>query len=310
MAKSKSTNYARQKAFYGGIPGTIQQHALEGIILDKDPTNPIFKENLPAGFLPCDGRVYNAKDYYCLAQTLGVGDECRFKKEGVALRNPDTETGELGQFQVPDLGSKVMTGGRGTGTYAGLTKADKPNINRVGVEVEASTNVGNRVTCNYDGYMQIDAEPVINFNGNIKYNMLRRTSEHAMDIEEFQAHAHETPNLTVLNYTGNAKIDGDGKSNVGGAVGEGSPIDPFLNVNASGGNTFEETNFNTPSPQAVHSHVLTRPTEYSHNFTYSYGTTQVNLDDMQSYIDVDVSNLDVLNQVVTPFIMVHYIIKF
>ena len=60
----------------------------------------------------------------------------------------------------------------------------------------------------------------------------------------------------------------------------------------------------------MHEHSLARPEQYSHNFTYSYGTTQVNLDDMQSYIDVDISNLDVLNQVVTPFIMVHYIIKF
>ena len=307
MAKSHSTNYARQKAHYGGIVGTIQQNAVEGVLVDKDPLNPIFKENLPAGFLPCDGRVYNVKDYYCLAQTLGIGDECRFKKDHVQLRNPDLETGDLGQFQVPDLGSKVMTGGRGTGAYAGLTKSDKPNINRVGVEVEASSNVGTRVNCNYNGYMQIDPEPTINFNGNIKYNMLRRTSPHVMDIEEFQAHAHEAPNLRVLNHTGNARVDGDGKTTSGG---EGSVTDPFADVNAFGGNTFEETEFNTPSPQSMHDHSLTRPQSYSHNFSYSYATTQVNLDDMQSYIDVDISNLDVLNQVVTPFIMVHYIIKF
>ena len=307
MAKSHSINYARQKAFYGGIVGTIQQNAVEGVLVDKDPTNPIFKENLPAGFLPCDGRVYNVKDYYCLAQTLGIGDECRFKKDHVQLRNPDLETGDLGQFQVPDLGSKVMTGGRGTGTYAGLTKEDKPNINRVGVEVEASSNVGTRVNCNYNGYMQIDPEPTINFNGNIKYNMARKSSQHAMDIEEFQAHAHEAPNLKVLNYTGNARVDGDGKTTSGG---EDPTNNPFQDVNAFGGNQFEETSFNTPSPQAMHEHSLARPAQYSHNFTYSYGTTQVNLDDMQSYIDVDISNLDVLNQVVTPFIMVHYIIKF
>ena len=307
MAKSQSTNYARQKAHYGGIVGTIQQNAIEGILLDKDPTNPIFKENFPAGFLACDGRVYNVKDYYCLAQTLGIGDECRFKKDHVQLRNPDLETGDLGQFQVPDLGSKVMTGGRGTGTYAGLTKEDKPNINRVGVEVEASSNVGTRVNCNYNGYMQIDPEPTIDFNGNIKYNMIRRTSPHSMDIEEFQAHAHETPNMKVLNYTGNARVDGDGKTQVGG---DGAADNPFAEVNAFAGNEFEETEFNTPSPQSTHDHTLTRPASYAHNFNYSYGTTQVNLDDMQSYIDVDISNLDVLNQVVTPFIMVHYIIKF
>ena len=312
MAKSPNNNYSRQKAFYGGIVGTIQQNAVEGILLDKDPDQPIFKENLPAGFLACDGRVYNVKDYYCLAQTLGIGDECRFKKDHVQLRNPDTETGDLGQFQVPDLGSKVMMGGRATGSYTGLTKEDKPNVNRVGVEVEASSNVGTRVNCNYNGYMQIDPEPEINFNGNVKYNMIRKTAPHFLDIEEFQAHAHETPGRRVLNYTGNAKIDGDGKSNrTGVSTEEGGGTNPFVDTNATGRNVFEETSFNNPNAtQGDHLHVLTRPTEYAHNFKYKYGTTQVNLDDMQSYIDVDVSSMDVLNQVVTPFIMVHYIIKF
>ena len=306
MAKSHSINYARQKAFYGGIVGTIQQNAVEGVLVDKDPTNPIFKENLPAGFLPCDGRVYNVKDYYCLAQTLGIGDECRFKKEHVALRNPDTEIGDLGQFQVPDLGSKVMVGGRGTGTYDNLTKSEKPNINRVGVEVEASSNVGTRVNCNYNGYMQIDSAVDIDFNGNIKYNMARETNAIPLSIEAFQAHAHNTTSMRVLNYTGNAKIDGDGKS----SVGEGSSSTPFANVNAFAGNVLEEVVTNTLRGEQTHDHTLTKPTSYPHNFKYKYGTTNVNLDDMQSTIDVDVETLDVLNQVVTPFIMVHYIIKF
>ena len=288
MANRQSTNYARQKAHYGGIVGTIQQNAIEGVLLDKDPTNPIFKEYLPAGFLACDGRVYNVKDYYCLAQTLGIGDECRFKKEGVTLRNPDTETGDLGSFQVPDLGSKVMVGGRDTGAYAGLTKTNKPNINRVGVEVEASTNVGNTIICNYNGHMQIDAEQDIEFNGNIKYNMARET------------------NSIPLSYTGNAKIDGDGKS----SVGEGSSATPFANVNAFAGNVLEQVVVNTLRGEQTHDHTLTKPTSYPHNFKYKYGTVNVPLDDMQSTIDVDVETLDVLNQVVTPFIMVHYIIKF
>ena len=306
MANRQSTNYARQKAHYGGIVGTIQQNAIEGVLLDKDPTNPIFKEYLPAGFLACDGRVYNVKDYYCLAQTLGVGDECRFKKEGVTLRNPDTETGDLGSFQVPDLGSKVMVGGRDTGAYAGLTKTNKPNINRVGVEVEASTNVGNTIICNYNGHMQIDAKQDIDFNGNIKYNMARETNAIPLSIEAFQAHTHNTTSMRVLNYTGNAKIDGDGKS----SVGEGSSATPFANVNAFAGNVLEEVNTNTLRGQETHDHTLTKPTSYPHNFKYKYGTTNVPLDDMQSTIDVDVESLDVLNQVVTPFIMVHYIIKF
>ena len=306
MANRQSTNYARQKAHYGGIVGTIQQNAIEGVLLDKDPTNTTFKEYLPAGFLACDGRVYNAKDYYCLAQTLGIGDECRFKKDHVTLRNPDTTTGDLGSFQVPDLGSKVIVGGRDTGAYDGLTKEKKPNTNRVGVEVEASTNVGSRIICNYNGHMQIEAQQNIDFNGNVKYNMVRSTDARTLNIEHFQAHSHNTTNMKVLNYTGNASVQGDGKS----TVGEGSNIDPFLNVNAFAGNEFDFVLENNLRGQSDHKHSLAKPTSYPHTFKYQYDSADVPLDDMQSYIDVDVEGLDVLNQVVTPFIMVHYIIKF
>ncbi len=307
MAKSKSVNYTRVKAQgFGGVVGTIQKNAMEGVILDKNPLDPIWRDNLPAGFLACDGAVYNVKDYYCLAQVLGIGDECRFKKDNVILRNPDTETGDLGSFQVPDLGSKMMIGGRSTGTYQSLTKTEKPNVNRVGVEVEASSNVGSRVYCNYNGHMEIQPATDLEFTGNIKYNMIRKTSAHAMDIEEFQAHSHNAPYQRILNYTANHKYDGDGKT----SVGEGAADNPFAGVNASAGNELEETAMSVPNQYSTHDHTLTRPASYSHNFKYQYGTVEVPLDDMQSYIDLDISNLDVLNQVVTPFMMVHYIIKF
>lgn len=305
MGISQSTNYSRQKAHYGGIVGTIQQNAIEGVLLDKDPTNAIFKENFPAGFLACDGRVYNVKDYYCLAQVLGIGDDCRFKKDHVTLRNPDTATGDLGSFQVPDLGSKVMVGGRATGAYDGTTKENKPNTNRVGVEVDASTNVGSRVYCNYNGHMQIEAATDIDFNGSIRYKTIRKSSAVDLSIDDFQAHAHNTTNMKMLNYTGNAAISGDGKSSAGS-----SSSSPFLNVNAFGGNAFDWIDDNDTDADQAHDHILDRPTEYPHNFKYSYDSTNVDLSDMRSYIDVSTTNLDVLNQVVTPFIMVHYIIKF
>lgn len=101
-----NVNYTHQKARYGGIPGTIQQHAMEGIIIDKDPNNIMFREKLPGGFLPCNGRVQNVKDYYCLANAVGIGDECRFKKDHVTLRNPDPENNDLGSFNYRILDQK------------------------------------------------------------------------------------------------------------------------------------------------------------------------------------------------------------
>lgn len=298
MAKSVSTNYSRVKSHYGGIPGTIQQHAMEGIILDKDPSHAFFKENLPAGFLPCNGMVKNVKDYYCLAQALGIGDECRFKKDHVTLRNPDADTDDLGSFQLPDLGSKVLLGGRATGELRGTTVGNT-NTNRVGVQVDPYSNMGDRINVNYTGYLTATAQAGINFNGNVKYNMDRKTSQFTLSIEHFQGHAHEIKNLAVLNYTGAHATSGVGKGNAPNAA------------NAGAGNELDETQLNIPTGDAWHDHTITRPTSYTPDpFTYGFNSFQIPLDDMYSYIDVDVEDLNVLNQVVTPFIFVHYIIKF
>ena len=104
MASSPSVNYARAKAHYGGICGSIQQHAVEGVLLDKDVFSPIFKENLPAGFLACNGSVLAAKDYYALSQVLGVGSACRFKKDRTTLVEADPATNQLGTFETSNTG--------------------------------------------------------------------------------------------------------------------------------------------------------------------------------------------------------------
>ena len=54
MAKSISTNYARQKAHWGGVPGTIQMHTVYGMGFNNDPSTAVFRDNIPGGFLRCD----------------------------------------------------------------------------------------------------------------------------------------------------------------------------------------------------------------------------------------------------------------
>jgi len=76
-------------------------------------------------------------------------DECRFKKPTTILRNADPATGDLGQFQLPDLGSKVILPSRATGTYVNDTvESETPTttvLNRVGPQIEVLSNVGNRI---------------------------------------------------------------------------------------------------------------------------------------------------------------------
>lgn len=306
MGKSISTNYARQKAHWGGVPGTIQVHSVPGIGFNNDPSTAVFKDNLPGGFLRCNGAILNAKDYLLLSRILGVGSECRFAKEGAILRDPDQETGDLGSFQIPDLGSKVIIGGRGSGEYRDTIMENKPNQNKVGVEVTPQLPLGDRLFVNYvsntgDG-MKLTAQSGIDFRGNIKYNMPRNVEPAIVSIENYQAHGHEAPDLRVLNYTApQYRIDGDGMT---------GDADTAFSANAEAQNTLDETTPNIQQGSPSHDHRISKPFTYNHNFSYSFPAANIPLDDMESYLDVDTKNLDLLNQVVTPFIMVQYIIKF
>ena len=177
---------------------------------------------------------------------------------------------------------------------------DGNSDNREGVKVDPYSNIGTRLYCNYAGNMTATGQPNLEFNGNIRYTMDRKTSKRILSPEHFQGHAHNMTGLAVLNYTGAHSTDGSG---MGG-------LNTANSANASAGNTMEETQMNVPSGDAWHDHTILRPYNYNSTFQYDFPSFEIPLDDMYSYIDVDTEDLEVLNQCVTPFIMVHYIIKF
>lgn len=293
-------NYAREKSRYGGYVGSILLHSTPGLGNINDPTTAVFKNNLPAGYLRCDGSVRNVKDYYALAQVLGIGDQCRFKKDNTELNNADPDTGDLGQFQLPDLGSKVIVGGRATGTYINDTVetalSQTTSVNRVGPQIEVISNVGNRITASYIGNMTVSASGVLNMLGSPKYNLSRTTSQTALEIENFQGHAHNSAQR-YLNYTGTHQVGGEGGKDRAAFSG-----------NSGAGNQLEESS--TGGSTSVHSHSITKPTSYASNFTYTHGQRTVSMEGVSAYIDVDLSEEQKLDQLVTPFILVEYIIKF
>lgn len=296
-------NYAREKSRFGGYCGAIIMHSTPGVGVNNDPTSAVFKNNLPAGYLKCDGGIKSAKEFYALSKILGVGDDCRFKKEGALLRNADPTTGDLGQFQLPDLGSKIIIPNRSTGVYVNDTVQNETGtttnvVNRVGPQIEVLSNVGNRIEVNYIGNLQVTAQTGINFSGNARYNMTNRLSDTTLSIENFQGHAHNA-NQSYLNFSATHRVGSTGGKDGGN-----------LSGNSGAGNTFDETVTNTSSP-SVHSHSITRPSAYNPNpFTYSYSQFNAPMDNVISYVDIDIQNQDKLDQVVTPFILVEYLIKF
>ena len=206
----------------------------------------------------------------------------------------------MGQFQLPDLGSKVIIGGRGTGIYEGFLvdrgiEETNPTT-RVGPQITVVSNFGDRISAFYQGNCTIVPSGQLEFIGNPRYTVERSTSETELNIENFQGHAH-TSNQKYLNYTTNHKTGfGNGKDR--GA----------LSANSGAYNSLDETS--TAGGESIHKHNITRPFSYAHNFSYQYSEQQIDMSGVSAFIDVDIGDEEKLDELSTPFILVEYLIKY
>jgi len=290
-----NNNYSKVRSHYGGYIGSIQVHSTPYLANINDPNGANFQEYVPAGYLKCDGTIRNAQEFLALSQILGVGQSSKFKKENVTLREEDEETGDLGQFQLPDLGSKVIIPSRSVGDYLNTFVGDTEET-RVGPAVEVLCNEGTQLTCDFLGnFVGTPVETTYAFRSGPKYRFETTSAETFLDIENFQGHAHNSA-VNYLNYTANHAVGGDGKDR--GAFGASS----------GAGNVLEGTEFNT-SALSSHTHRLTKPTEYDHNFQYQHQPFEIPADNVNTTLNVSVENINKLDAVVTPFIIVTYIIK-
>jgi microcystin-dependent protein len=294
-------NYTNERARYGGCTGQILVHSSPSLGTTNSPTSAQFKAQIPAGYLRCDGSILNVRDYFNLAQILGVGAETRFARNGANIRDPDLNINDLGQFQLPDLGSKVIIGGRGTGLYNNdfVDKGVESNVvtNRVGPQIEVTSNFGNTITANYIGNMQLAASGTVNMLGNPVYDMVRETSETTLNIDNFQGHAHNTTTTTYLNHSDNHATAFFGGKDYAKKL-----------ANSGAGHTIDFAR--DWEVVSSHKHILTTPNTYNSNFTYSHPVQEIDLSRVAATVDVDVSDQEKLDELVTPFILVEYIIKF
>ena len=294
-------NYTRERARYGGCTGQILVHSSPSLGSTNNPTAAEFKEQIPAGYLRCDGSILNVRDYFNLAQILGVGSETRFARDGATIREPDPSVNDLGQFQLPDLGSKVIIGGRGTGLYNNdfIDRGGESNTvtNRVGPQIEVTSNFGNTITANYNGNMLLAASGTVNMLGNPIYKAERETSETTLNIDNFQGHAHNTTNTVYVNHSDDHATSFFGGKDYAKKL-----------ANSGAGHTFDfARDWETVSS---HKYNITTQNSYNSNFTYSHPQQDIDLSSVAATVDVDVSDQEKLDELVTPFILVEYIIKF
>jgi hypothetical protein len=132
-----ATIYSKERGKYGNISGQIIVWPVE---TDGNINSSTAKRDLPAGYLRCDGTVYNALDFPQLAAICGTGTNGKFVRKdlaGVALQSVSDQ-----QFVVPDLGSKYpkptgSAGGGGVYQNIRVTTANDVEKSRSGIGIEA-----------------------------------------------------------------------------------------------------------------------------------------------------------------------------
>ena len=133
--------YNKERAKYGHITGQV---IVWPVSYEGTPDSAINKNNLPAGYLKCDGSKYFASDYPRLAAILGTGTNTAFMKKN--LDGTDFETINDNQFMVPDLGSKYPepTSGANAGVYNNIRKNDELGVekSRSGIGIDAEAAIG------------------------------------------------------------------------------------------------------------------------------------------------------------------------
>jgi hypothetical protein len=182
-------NYSFEKGKHGGPTGTIFPffRVLDGLL----PLSEDFINFAPAGFLKCRGQILQADQFPALAEILGVGETCIYKKETTLLQERNSN-GTGGTFQLPDLGSKYITTSSNPGQYSNDSILDTTNnisITKAGVGVSIQSN-GDQVEFSYNGNFSISALP-LTFSGNWRFlSPPARTQSTTLSIANFVAHGH------------------------------------------------------------------------------------------------------------------------
>lgn len=282
--------YSKQKAKFGGVTGTIIPYP---IAINNDDDR---KNLLPAGFLKCDGSILKASVYPALSNVIGVGPDCRFAK------NPDNIA--IDEIQLPDLGSKYIRVSSSSGQYLNTTLEQDPTILKVGTEVEVISLVGNSTEISYSGYFEILGQNGLKFIGTpIFESETGFTLNDSLTEENFQSHGHYA-DVGVFTYLGKWQDNvyvGDYARGGNEAQTEGS--NNLVQI---------ESPDNAPS-NVSHNHRINIPgsTELktNNNLRFSFQNQQIPADGLKSEITVTTNNLKKLDDVISPYILVEYLIK-
>lgn len=297
--------YSFEKGKYGGATGTI--FPFPRTLSGKDPSGNDWTTYVPAGYLRCDGSILPADRFRRLAEVIGVGSDCIYRKPNVTLDEADDQ-GNGGEIQLPDLGSKYITAfASNTGLFLDSV-APNPNsagteTEKVGIGVSLTLNQGNSVTVSYSGNL-IAPSFNIPISGNYAMSMESISAAGTFSDEQILTHGHYVNAARLKRASPQTDDLATGNRRRGGDI---EPQEQWVNVNE-----FESVNVGVAgsqeSTQHFHSISRTNPTK-----NIAVNVNQVNtisVEPITTTVNLAAENTTAFNDINHAFILVEYLIKY
>ena len=310
--------YSQERGKFGSNVGFIYPFIVT--LSSDDPDDPTNAYTLPAGFLKCDGTIYDADNYPALAGILGVGESSKFIGDKTLLTD---------KFRVPDLGAKIIRASRsdvGSVNDATVQLASGAIQKKSGVGVEIDNNIGEDVEILYSGNLKIP-ERVIDINGNPGWTVPRETETVGITNLQIQPHGH---------YSTSYRMRHADDTSVIGAVYSNSRFERFGSNSAPNYPHEFDTNIQNPiivggrnidvitedggnDDNTEHDHSIfytpginhqSTSTGFQHSFQITTAETLIFPDGLVSSCQLSDSGKSKFDDVISPYILVQYIIKF
>ena len=304
------SHYSFEKGKHGGVCGMIFPYfrLLNGNIPGTD-----YQEYVPAGYLKCRGQILSADQYPNLANILGVGSTCIYKKEATVLTEA-SDDGTGGTFQLPDLGSKYIAGSSSPGSYNDDTVTNpttQATVQRAGVAVELLASQ-NEVLFNYTGSFRHAGVSSLSFSGQWRaISPPTRTSESDVTASDFLAHGHEA-SLTIgrrINTRNDALLQMAYRgSRFGGGFccsEEGTPCPP----NGNAGVGFQNIFATEDGVESSHQHTMPSPI-VSANPSGSIGPVLLDSSSLETTVTMNTATTFKMDDIAPKFIICEYLIKY
>ena len=297
--------YSFEKGKHGGPTGAIFPFFTDvnGLI----PVDQQYRDFCPAGFLKCRGQILQADQYPQLAQVLGVGAQCIYRKADTILEEAD-EDGTGGTFQLPDLGSKYITASSNPGQYVNSTTKDANNniIDRAGVAVTLESA---SETVEFGSTGEFSAPAVtLSFTGQWRFTSPpTRTPETTLSIGNFVSHGHLGTYTIgkVVNQNNQAlrrcRWNGGYYCTQRGTFAEGDRQAGVQHVAISYEDAGEDT---------AHDHQLGTPTVFASGPTSTIPAVTLPSSSLVTTVNMRTRDLAKMDDITPKFVITEYLIKF